>query len=163
MKSDHPSNLLVTADGEPLVRDYLNRMWLFKSGKWINATVELHNPKLRPVKGYEDNYLCDEEGTIYSLLQRSYGIPQKLKSRNSGDGKYIVQVKDSDGIMKTKQVGRLINLTFNGDPPAKGYVTLHINGKNGDNRAKNLRWVSRSELILLAKNSELKKKRASLM
>ena len=97
----------------------------------INFIVEIPN---------FDRYFVDMLGNVYSEKR---GDMRKLKPVHDGWGYFQVKLC-KNGKEYTKKVHRLVAETFLHNPKNKKQVD-HINGKKGDNRLKNLRWVTHSE------------------
>ena len=68
---------------------------------------------------------------------------QRIKQRLDSDGYPIVSLW-FDGRYTTAKVHHLVLAAWVGPRPA-GLVADHINGRRGDNRATNLRWVTQSD------------------
>jgi hypothetical protein len=86
----------------------------------------------------DTEYLIDFNGDIYR-------DNKKLKPINAGDGYYQIGVF-KNGVRKLMYIHRMVAETYIPNPNNKPQVN-HINGDKGDNRVKNLEWVSSSENI----------------
>lgn len=96
----------------------------------------------KPVVGFEDRYLCDDEGVIWS---QHTGRPLTTKY-NSRD-KYG-RVNLFDGVkFHTKTVHSVILATFVGPRPTSA-VIRHLDGNARNNRIDNLKYGSQSENAL---------------
>ena len=97
------------------------------------------------LEGYENiasYYMCDCDGNIYGKSGKALK-PTYYRSRKYNYRGVTLFLKDGKSIHKA--VARIIALAF-----VDGRTTLrnevdHINGDASDNRAENLRWVSRKE------------------
>ena len=94
-----------------------------------------------PVKGYEDKYLVDASGNVWSVRKGKY-----LKPNTDRYG-YEYFIFSVDGIRKTVKAHRLVAETFIPNPENKPTVD-HINGNKKDNRVTNLRWATNKEQTL---------------
>jgi hypothetical protein len=67
-----------------------------------------------------------------------------LKPISHTHGYHVIWM--SDGSFRVKRyVHRLVCAAFHGDPPSDAHQVDHINGRRDDNRARNLRWVTKAE------------------
>lgn len=104
-----------------------------------------------PVRGYEGRYAVSDMGRVKSLPrveQRSNGTTITVNGRVLRHGiaavGYPLVVLCGNGKPKTTMVHRIVAEAFLGGPP-DGREVDHRNGQRDDNRAENLRWVTRSE------------------
>lgn len=107
----------------------------------------------KPVKDWENYYEISNYGRLKRLPRMSkhsfgnfykpYG--EKIIKRTMRNKKRYINVHlTKNGICVTKQLHRLVLLTFVPMPEDKPYVN-HINGDKHDNRLINLEWVSAKE------------------
>jgi len=89
------------------------------------------------VVGYPD-YLVSTQGEVKSLL-----TDVTLKPSDNGNGYKKVCLR-KEGSTYSEYVHRLVAAHFVDGDPAHWEVD-HINGDKADNRADNLRWVTRSQ------------------
>lgn len=102
-----------------------------------------------PVVGYEDFYMVDSNGNVYSLHKSRFGknsnldenTPLSTYTDNKGY-KSVVLVKNK--VKRTTRLHRIVALTFIPNPENKPCVN-HKNGIKTDNRVDNLEWVTYSE------------------
>ena len=108
----------------------------------------------KPITGYEGYYEVSNLGRVRSVnrtIIKSNGIFHRRKGKvltahpNQNSG--LLQVM----LVKHKKykliyVHRLVGLAFVNNPYNFSYIT-HINGCNQDNRAENLRYISKSVKI----------------
>lgn len=90
-------------------------------------------------------------GTAYeaSSLGNIRGHNKKnLKPRNNGNGYFRVCL----GANHEDYIHRLVCAAFHGPCPGPNFHADHIDGDRGNNAATNLRWLTRSENLLLRKN-----------
>lgn len=94
------------------------------------------------IKGYEGLYQVSNYGRVRSLnYNRTGGVREIATQLNKATG-YIYCCLSKDGKQKCSIVHRLVAEAFLPNP--NGYEQIdHRNNKRTDNRAVNLRWVSR--------------------
>ena len=95
-----------------------------------------------PVKGYEDKYLVNDLGQLYSLQNKRILKPMKNQRYN-----YYTLTNKSK--RKNMLVHRLVALHFIPNINNKPFIN-HINGLRQDNRAINLEWCTHQENIFHA-------------
>lgn len=105
--------------------------------------VEIWRPTI--VVGYE----VSSEGRVRSVdreIVRSTGVIERRK------GKVLAPRNNQNGYLKVclgarheTYVHRLVCIAFHGDPPTPAHQADHINAVRSDNRAHNLRWITREE------------------
>lgn len=102
----------------------------------------------RPVVGYEQWYEVSDLGRVRSLdrppvSSRSKGRRgQILRLLSCGAG-YVQVSLSVGGVARKALVHRLVAEAFHG--PANGMEVDHVSNVKQDNRALNLRWISRAE------------------
>lgn len=93
---------------------------------------------MRPVDGYEGEYLVSRNGLVYGIAHKHY-----LKPKINRYGYYVVNLC-KDGKVKTHTVHRLVAKAFISNPLRKTTVN-HINEIKTDNRVENLEWATMLE------------------
>ena len=86
-----------------------------------------------------DNYLCNEQGQIYSLISKKI-----MKTHNDKDGYQCLRMTVEKGKAVTVKAHRLIAQTFLPNPENKPFVN-HKNGNKKDNTISNLEWCTAKE------------------
>ena len=76
---------------------------------------------------------------------RNFHTKYKLSVKSHHDGYVRPGLKNDDGIKKSLSIHRMVCYLFNGKPENDTLTVDHINRIKHDNRAVNLRWVTRSE------------------
>lgn len=113
------------------------------------ASDPLTTEEWRPVLGYEGLYEVSELGRIRRLTfvngttNHTYPTPRVIPPKAKGRG-YVSVNLHRDGRSSTRTVHRVVAEAFHGPKP-DGTECAHLNGVRHDNRAVNLRWVSRKE------------------
>ncbi|MBS7112631.1 MAG: NUMOD4 motif-containing HNH endonuclease [Dysgonomonas mossii] len=92
------------------------------------------------VPGYNGNYLISQYSRVKSLIKRN---PRILRQSFSS-GKYKVVLIGKYGRLISEDIGRLCARVHN-RPPAENEVIEYKDGDKLNNRADNLRWISRKE------------------
>lgn len=92
----------------------------------------------KKVYGFDD-YLCNEQGEIYSLKRNKI-----MKTHNDKDGYKQLRLTIEKGKAITVKVHRLIAQTFIPNPENKPCVN-HKNGNKKDNTVANLEWCTTKE------------------
>lgn len=100
-----------------------------------------------------DNYLCNENGEIYSLLRNKI-----LKGRSLKGYKRVTLMKEGKTI--DALVHRLIAQTFLPNPENKPYIN-HIDGDKTNNSVSNLEWCTQKENVQHAIETGLKDDRGT--
>lgn len=105
------------------------------------------------VKGYENRYMINTNGNIYSFVRKRGNplIPVITKK-----GYQTVKLNTINGKVKTIPIHRLVAMQFLKNPDKKTQVN-HINGIKIDNRAENLEWCTNKENAIHAFKLGLKK------
>lgn len=100
----------------------------------------------RSIPGYEGRYEVSNEGGVRSLPRPGVsGGPIKCCPNRDG---YLQISLRQNGRLRVRTVHRLVALAFHGDKQSALHNEVaHLNGDRADNRAANLKWVSRSENI----------------
>lgn len=103
------------------------------------------------VPGYEPLYEISDQGNLRSRYNTGHisnilrKTPKLLKGGNLPDGrKFYTLIKN--GQKKYKYAHQIVMLAFVGPRP-EGKEVCHNNGKNTDNRLKNLRYATHKENI----------------
>ena len=102
----------------------------------------------KSVEGYEGVYEVSNLGYVRRLsfingkTKRKYEPPKVLSLAKKRQ--YEMVGLHKDGTRTTRAVHRLVATAFHGPCP-NGYECAHLNGIRDDNRAENLKWVSKKE------------------
>lgn len=115
--------------------------------------------EMKPIAGFS-RYSATSNGDIYSCARSS--TPYKLASheQKTSVGSYLNVFVISDvGTRVQLGIHQLVCLAFNGPPPQDGqtYEVNHIDGDKHNNVATNLEWSTRSDNILHALRTGLRK------
>jgi hypothetical protein len=94
----------------------------------------------KPVKNFENRYLVNENGQIFSILK---GKILKPMSHKLG---YLYYDLRKDKKRKLYYVHRLVSEHFIDNPLSKKYVN-HIDGNKKNNSISNLEWVTSKENV----------------
>ena len=119
-----------------------------------------------PIKGMEHYYKVSNLGRIKSLkrIKRQwngykyieYEIPEKIRKPRIFNGYYMVNLT-VDGVRYQKWIHRLVAEAFIPNPDNLPEVD-HKNGRKLDNRANNLRWVTKEDNLRYMNNRRKDKK-----
>lgn len=96
----------------------------------------------RPVDGFEDAYIVNDQGEIISLPRN--GKPGKTLKLNLMPNGYLMADLFKNGEYTSVGVHRVVAKAFCPNPLLKEQVN-HLNGNRTDNRAENLQWVTARE------------------
>ena len=92
----------------------------------------------RPIVGYENEYLVNRNGEVFSVRRN-----KKIKPGKDKDG-YLYFVFSVNGKRATLKAHRIVAKAFVENPLNKPTVN-HKNGIRNDNRAENLEWATIKE------------------
>ncbi len=104
------------------------------------------------IPGCEGRYAAHPSGLIYSYGFKGRGAVNKNDKNPQGKmvvqmldkkGYFTIMFRDNRGVQRRRFVHQLILETFVGPRP-DGHEVDHINRDPADNRADNLRWVTKS-------------------
>ena len=106
----------------------------------------------KPVKGFEENYIVYEDGTIVSVKRRwpSHGkctmnyTRKELKQTVDKKGYLTVKLYDGNGLSKTMKVHRIVAEAFLENPESKECVCHKDNNKQNCH-VGNLYWGTNKE------------------
>ena len=102
----------------------------------------------KEIKGYEGRYMVSDTGKIMSMprtikTSRGYRTISKkriLKCSKLRNGTTVIRLVDNDGNKQHYTVAQIVARTFiEHDDPKRTFVR-HIDGKEGNNNVKNLKW-----------------------
>lgn len=156
VKGSHPSLTF----GEKKVDASVDQIYLEVFGEPAD-----YSEVWKPVPGYESLYEVSPNGVIRSLsrlvkCKSKAGTPynmikhgKQLSPFDSG-GYLAVFLVDNDGVIKARAIHRIVAKVFVDNPDNKPQVN-HIDGDKHNNSASNLEWVTQSENMQHAKNTNL--------
>ena len=98
----------------------------------------MHEECWRAIPGYEGWYECSNQGNVYALA-RPFTRGGLLKPQLNSAGYRVVRLSKYSQVT-TVTVGRLVLLTFRGQPAAPGAKAKHGPGGRLDDSLENLRW-----------------------
>ena len=102
----------------------------------------------REVPGYNGRYFASNEGRIKSYTGH---ILSMIKRCHRGRVRYMVTTTTRDNRRVGAGVARMVWLAFHGIPP-DGYMVVHKNGYQHDNRLSNLMLMPRKSPPLIPPN-----------
>jgi hypothetical protein len=111
----------------------------------------IENGEFKYIPGYDERYVINLTGDVWSLNQKCNMQPQKLTHYVDKKGYHTVQLYKKDakrGMARGKIVARLLMETF--CPPPNDFekwVITYGNGDKNDIRFENLGWVRTKKLI----------------
>lgn len=108
-----------------------------------------HTEEWRPVVGWEGAYSVSSLGRVRRDSAGRGARPGRILAAAASGGGYPAVALVRDGRQATKCVHRLVAAAFLGPRPP-GREVDHVNGAKTDNRAANLRYVTRGENLLSA-------------
>ena len=97
----------------------------------------------KDIEGYEGLYQVSNIGRVKRLVGFKCNVERFLKGSKDKDG-YILMYLSKDGNAKMHKLHRIVAEAFVPNPDNKPEID-HINTDRTDNRAENLRWVTRKE------------------
>ena len=104
----------------------------------------------REVPGYNGRYFASNEGRIKSYTGHILSIIKRCRGENV---RYVVTTTTSDNRRVAASVARMVWIAFNGIPPP-GYMVVHKNGFQHDNRLSNLMLMPRKSPPLIPPNQK---------
>lgn len=112
----------------------------------------MHTGIWKPVKGYEGRYLVSTKGQVYSIISEKLLKPQKTEK-----GYFVVELRGGNK-RKVKKIHRLVAEAFLENPFSRTEIN-HKDGNKQNNTVENLEWSTRSENLIHAYSSGLKKQK----
>ena len=114
---------------------------------------DINGEKWKPV--WFENIHPDEKYEVsnFGRIRRwkpkhdDWKILSTSNQRKDGTGYHYFRFKGADNQLRTKSVHRLVALAFVSKPSPEYDFVCHIDYNKGNNRADNLKWVTRSELV----------------
>lgn len=101
---------------------------------------------IKDIKGYEGKYKITENGDVWSYNLYSHKKPIKMVPWADRNDKYMYVVLSKNGKKKHYSIHRLVAEHFIPNPQNLPEVD-HIDNNPKNNKADNLRWVTRRENI----------------
>lgn len=98
----------------------------------------LNLSNFKPIENYEDLYLVNKDGQIYSKKRN------KLLSPGKSTNGYLYVVLCKNGEKKNFKVHRLVAMTFLDNPNNLPQIN-HIDGNKSNNHISNLEWCTASQ------------------
>lgn len=96
-------------------------------------------------------YQVSDRGRVRTLVAPGHrDVPMKPRPKSvfpDRGGFMNVSLAVRPGRASVLLVHQLVATAFLGPKPSKRHVAIHLNHKFGDNRAKNLRWVTKSDAV----------------
>ncbi len=111
---------------------------------------------MKEIKGFEDYYLIDESGKVFSKQTNKFLSPyfRKSKKSNPNSKKYWFVVFTVKGKQTAKYIHRLVAETFIENTEKKKTVN-HKDGNTENNNVENLEWATFSEQQIHAFSKKL--------
>lgn len=97
-----------------------------------------------PVPGWPAYEVSDEGGIRRAVKSRRAPQGFVLKPLRGRSG-YLAVNLYRPGVLKTVRIHRIVCTAFHGEPPSPHHEAAHGDGNKINNRADNLRWVTRRE------------------
>lgn len=109
--------------------------------KWKPVWFENINP--------EEKYQVSDYGRIrrWKPKNEEWKILSTSNQRKDGTGYHYFRFKGADDQLRTKSVHRLVALAFVSKSTPENDFVCHKDYNKGNNKAENLKWVTRSELV----------------
>jgi len=104
--------------------------------------VKTYQNEYEPLKGFEDLYLINRKGDIWSLRRKRKMTPCKAKTGYKQS--YFLVLLRKDNKRYTKSLHRLLAIQFIENPLNKPDIN-HIDGNGLNNKLSNLEWCTQSE------------------
>lgn len=105
------------------------------------------------VNDYQDEKSCIYKGEIYSARDNGAVLrhpPEGKKARRSDNKWTFGRLDSKTGYLYfgKDRIHRIVAYAFHGEPPTSEHIADHIDTNRQNNRAENLRWVTRLENAL---------------
>lgn len=114
-----------------------------------------------PIKGMEGHYEVSNLGRVKSLKRTKrqwngykyieYEIPEKIRKPTLTNGYYTINLT-INGVKRRELIHRLVAQAFIKNDDVNKVEVDHKNGRRLDNRANNLRWVTKEDNIRYMNN-----------
>lgn len=107
----------------------------------------------RPVRGYSGKYEVSNRGRVKKVIELSNGKKEisELTQYPNNRGGYPVVHLYKDGKHKCCQVHRLVAYAFIPNTSRQFRCVNHIDGNKLNNKASNLRWATKNQIIKYTK------------
>lgn len=110
--------------------------------------------EIKWIPGFEGRYLATDDGKIISLFRQGRLNPKIMKTSKTPTSIYVgLLVGD---FKKVFSVARLVAMAFVKKPKGTTEI-IHLDYNNDNNKAKNLKWVTRQGRIQHTHSGGLKK------